>query len=80
MKITRKQLKRIIEEEINEAHTLYDPMSGEPWEMRAKHTSDLVKQQLGKPPAATLEGRVKAIETKLDQLIQALRGTGTVEI
>ena len=73
-------MKKIIQEEINEAHTLYDPMSGEPFELGAKHTSDLVKQQLGKPPWSPLEERVNRIETKLDQLIQALRGTGTVEI
>jgi len=80
MKITRKQLKRIIEEEINEAHTLYDPMSGEPFELGAKHTSDLVKQQLGKPPWSPLEDRVSRIEATLEEIVRALRGTGTVEL
>ena len=80
MKLTRKQLKKIIQEEISEAHTLYDPMSGEPFELGAKHTSDLVKQQLGKPPWSSLEQRVDRLEAKLDELLRALRGTGTVEI
>jgi len=74
MKLTREQLKRIIKEELNEV-TLYDPQSGEPWKMGAKHTSDFVKQQLGKPPWAPLEERVDRIEAKLDELIRSLGGT-----
>ena len=78
MKITKRQLKRIIKEEINEV-TLYNQSTGEPFELGAK-TSDFVKQQLGQPPALALEARVAAIETKLDQLIQAIAGGGTLEI
>ena len=79
MKLTRKQLKKIIQEEINEV-TLYNPDTGEPWEMRAKHTSDLVKQELGKPPWSPLEERVGRLEAKLDELIQTLGAGGTVEV
>ena len=78
MKITRKQLKKIINEEINEV-TLYNQSTGEPFELGAK-TSDYVKQQLGKPPALSLEARVSRIEEKLDRLIQSLGAGGTVEI
>ena len=76
MKLTRKQLKKIIKEELNEV-TLYNQSTGEPFELGAK-TSDFVKQQLGQPPAVTLEARVDRIEAKLDKLIQSLSGTGTV--
>jgi len=76
MKITRKQLKKIIKEEINEV-TLYNQSTGEPFELGAK-TSDFVKQQLGQPPAVTLEARVDRIEAKLDKLIRSLSGTGTM--
>ena len=76
MKITREQLKRIIKEELNEV-TLYNQSTGEPFELGAK-TSDFVKQQLGQPPAVTLESRVDRIEAKLDKLIQSLSGTGTM--
>ena len=76
MKITREQLKRIIKEELNEV-TLYNQSTGEPFELGAK-TSDFVKQQLGQPPAVTLESRVDRIEAKLDKLIQSLSGTGTI--
>ena len=76
MKLTRKQLKKIIKEELNEV-TLYNQSTGEPFELGAK-TSDFVKQQLGQPPAVTLESRVDRIEAKLDKLIQSLSGTGTM--
>jgi hypothetical protein len=76
MKLTRKQLKKIIKEEVNEV-TLYNQSTGEPFELGAK-TSDFVKQQLGQPPAATLESRVDKIELKLDRIIQALEATGTM--
>ena len=76
MKITREQLKRIIKEELNEV-TLYNQSTGEPFELGAK-TSDFVKQQLGQPPAVTLESRVDKIELKLDRIIQALEATGTM--
>ena len=76
MKLTREQLKRIIKEEINEV-TLYNQSTGEPFELGAK-TSDFVKQQLGQPPAVTLESRVDKIELKLDRIIQALEATGTM--
>ena len=76
MKLTREQLKRIIKEEINEV-TLYNQSTGEPFELGAK-TSDFVKQQLGQPPAITLESRVDKIELKLDRIIQALEATGTM--
>ena len=49
MKITRKQLRKIIKEEINEV-TLYNQDTGEPFELGAK-TSDFVLQQLGRPPS-----------------------------
>jgi len=76
MKLTRKQLKKIIQEELNEV-TLYNQSTGEPFELGAK-TSDFVKQQLGQPPAVTLEARVDRIEAKLDKLIQSLSGAATM--
>jgi len=69
-------LKKIIQEELNEV-TLYNQSTGEPFELGAK-TSDFVKQQLGKPPAVTLEARVDRIEAKLDKLIQSLSGAATM--
>jgi len=69
-------LKKIIKEELNEV-TLYNQSTGEPFELGAK-TSDFVKQQLGQPPAVTLEARVDKIELKLDRIIQALEATGTM--
>ena len=80
MKITKSQLQRIIQEELSEV-TLYDPESGEPWQMGAKHTSDFVKQQLGQPPAASLDHRVARIEARLDELEKTLGGTAaTTEV
>ena len=69
-------MKKIIKEEVNEV-TLYNQSTGEPFELGAK-TSDFVKQQLGQPPAVTLEARVDKIELKLDRIIQALEATGTM--
>ena len=69
-------MKKIIKEELNEV-TLYNQSTGEPFELGAK-TSDFVKQQLGQPPAVTLEARVDKIELKLDRIIQALEATGTM--
>ena len=51
MKITKKKLKQIIKEELKEI-TLYNPQTGEPFELDAKHTSDFVKNMLGKPPSS----------------------------
>ena len=76
MKLTREQLKKIIKEELNEV-TLYNQSTGEPFELGAK-TSDFVKQQLGQPPAVTLEARFDRIEAKLDKLIQSLSGAATM--
>ena len=69
-------MKKIIKEELNEV-TLYNQSTGEPFELGAK-TSDFVKQQLGQPPAVTLESRVDRIEAKLDKLIRSLSETGTM--
>ena len=69
-------MKKIIQEELNEV-TLYNQSTGEPFELGAK-TSDFVKQQLGQPPAVTLEARVDRIEAKLDKLIQSLSGAATM--
>ena len=61
MKITKKRLMEIIEEELKEV-TLYNPQTGEPFELDAKHTSDFVKSQLGKPPAPRKSHRDTRVE------------------
>ena len=76
MKITREQLKKIIQEEINVIELRH---RGRVVDLGPQtKTSPLVKQMFGSQHSPTLESRVDTIELKLDRIIQALEATGTM--
>ena len=81
MKITRKQLKKIIQEEMSGISLQESADPSDPkFAAWLSNLPSRANPQIHATRQSDLESRVEAIETKLDQLVQALRGTGTVEI
>ena len=83
MKLTRKQLKGIIKEELNEIYgdryvRGVDRESPEFLRWKAQQKPSALEKELEARPS--LELRVDRIEEKLDELIQTLGAGGTVEV
>lgn len=83
MKITRKQLKNIIKEELNEIYAGryvrgVDRESPEFLKWKAQQKPTALEKELEAGPS--LELRVGRIEEKLDELIRSLSGTAATQV